>query len=281
MKRVKTFKLFENSELSTMDDVKEIINVLEDSMNMEFQYLDPVNIQNKHQYAIDFVFTSDEYTGPLYQKDIDIYKWFIDKILEIEKFVYKNEKVFMIKSQYEGERRLHNLHTKIKLSKGYQEIHVFKRGHKYVYRISFLVDEFSILDYVVRNPKEKDLLKGSDINSTIKSLFQKYCNDRIRDFDFGILSVFSESKNKIVTVKKSDIRLPYNLSGQFIIDITPIFLRKVYNESGLIFRLQINQYEERSVTNTDRWSKVSISEETDKVLKELGINMTWRDIFIQ
>ena len=262
-----------------MDDVKEIINVLEDSMNMEFQYLDPVNIQNQNKYGLDFVFTSDEYTGPLYQKDIDIYKWFIDKILEIEKFLYNNEKVIIVKSQYDGERRLHNLYTKIKLSKDYQEIHVFKRGAKYVYRISFLVDEFSILDYVIRNPNEKDILRGSDINLTVKSLFQKYCNDRIRDFDFSILSVLSGSKT--VTVKKSDIRLPYNLSSQFIIDITPIFLRKVYNASGIIFRLQINQYEEGSVTNKDRISKISIAEETDKVLKELGLNMTWRDIFIQ
>ena len=115
----------------------------------------------------------------------------------------------------------------------------------------------------------------------IKDIFQYYCKRSYFDIDFNILSVFSNIPNKLITpVKKREIQLPYNLSDQFIIDITPIFLEKVFKASGLIFRLQISKYSEGQVTNPDRLRGYSIAEETDRKLKELGINMNWKDIFI-
>ena len=106
------------------------------------------------------------------------------------------------------------------------------------------------------------------------------------DGDFNILSVFSDKENKLITpVKKRDIQLPFNLSDQFIIDIAPVFLDKVFEACGLIFRLQISRYDERMVTNpftlwVDRLRGYSIAHETDEKLKELGLDMTWKDIFI-
>lgn len=124
------------------------------------------------------------------------------------------------------------------------------------------------------------MIKECDVNILIKNLFQYYCS-RYYSWDFDILSVFSDSKDKLLSpVKKRDISLPHNLSAQFVIDIIPVFLKKVYNSSGLIFRLKISSYDEHSVINKDRLRGHSIAQETDNVLKELKLDMTWRDIFI-
>ena len=126
-------------------------------------------------------------------------------------------------------------------------VEVLKIGNIYEYHFNFKANVFPGLEWVIRNPQDKDLLRGMNPDMVIKNLFQYYCKRSYYDIDFNILSVFSDKENKLMTpVKKREIQLPFNLSDQFIIDITPVFLEKVFEACGLIFRLQISKYYEIS-----------------------------------
>ena len=286
MQYLKSYRLFESSEVTEWSDVKDLINVVEDEFNFEFKEL---KVTDDSSYGgdkiISFIFIGKDWIAPTYKKDEDIYKWFIQQISHIKNFVFKNKDWVEIVKLKDNFRVSSDYYTR----KDYKivfpdltDIIVYSKGGKYEYNFNFKGNVFPVLDWVIKNPNDKELLKESDPNITIKNLFQYYCcKISYYDIDFNILSVFSDIQNKLLnTVKKRDVRLPYNLSDQFIIDITPIFLEKVYNSSGLIFRLKISQYEERQVTNPDRLRGHSIAHETDEKLKELGLDMTWRDIFI-
>jgi hypothetical protein len=288
MQYLKSYKLFESSDITTWVEIKDLINGVEDEFNFEFKEL---KVTDDSSYGgdkiISFIFTGKDWVAPLYKKDEHIYKWFIQQIVDINHFVYKHNQLveviklrdnFRVSADYYSQK-----FVKIQFPE-LTDIIVYKKYPQtlpiYEYHFNFKANVFPVLDWVIKNPEDKDLLKESDPNITIKNLFQYYCK-RYYDIDFNILSVFSDIQNKLLNpVKKRDIRLPYNLSDQFIIDITPIFLEKVYNSSGLIFRLKISQYEERQVTNPDRLRGHSIAQETDDKLKELELDMTWKDIFI-
>jgi len=287
-KHLKSYQLFESLEITEWSDIKDLINVVEDEFNFEFKELKVTDDSSiGGDKIISFIFTGREWIGALYKKDEDIYKWFIQQIVDIGQFVHthnqlvevvKLRKDFRVGADYYSQK-----FVKIQFPE-LTDIIIYKKYPQtlpiYEYHFNFKANVFPVLDWVIKNPEDKDLLKESDPNITIKNLFQYYCK-RSHDIDFNILSVFSDIQNKLLNpVKKRDIRLPYNLSDQFIIDITPIFLEKVYNSSGLIFRLKISQYEERQVTNPDRLRGHSIAQETDDKLKELELDMTWKDIFI-
>lgn len=292
MQYLKSYRLFESSEVTEWPDVKDLINVVEDEFNFEFKEL---KVTDDSSYGgdkiISFIFTGKDWVAPTYKKDEDIYKWFIQQIVDINHFVYKYGQLVEVIKLRDDYRVSHDYYSRKKYKIVFPDLTdvvIYEKGQfqsswnaSYEYHFNFKANVFPVLDWVIKNPNDKELLKEGDPNIIIKSLFQYYCKRSYYDIDFNILSVFSDIQNKLLNpVKKRDIRLPYNLSDQFIIDITPIFLEKVYNSSGLIFRLKISQYEERQVTNPDRLRGHSIAEETDRKLKELGIDMTWKDIFI-
>jgi hypothetical protein len=288
-KHLKSYQLFESLEITEWSDIKDLINVVEDEFNFEFKEL---KVTDDSSYVgdkiISFIFTGKDWVAPTYKKDEDIYKWFIQQIVDIGQFVHTHNQLFEVvklRSDYRVPADYYSQKfVKIQFPE-LTDIIIYKKYPQtlpiYEYHFNFKANVFPVLDWVIKNPEDKDLLKESDPNITIKNLFQYYCKRSYYDIDFNILSVFSDIQNKLLNpVKKRDIRLPYNLSDQFIIDITPIFLEKVYNSSGLIFRLKISQYEERQVTNPDRLRGHSIAQETDDKLKELELDMTWKDIFI-
>lgn len=292
MQYLKSYKLFESSDITTWVEIKDLINGVEDEFNFEFKEL---KVTDDSSYGgdkiISFIFTGKDWVAPLYKKDEDIYKWFIQQIVDINHFVYKHNQLVEVIKLRDNFRVSHDYYSRKKYKIVFPDLTdvvIYEKGQfqsswnaSYEYHFNFKANVFPVLDWVIKNPEDKDLLKESDPNIFIKNLFQYYCKRSYYDIDFNILSVFSNTSNKLITpVKKRDIQLPYNLSDQFIIDITPIFLEKVFKTSGLIFRLQISKYEERQVTNPDRLRGHSIAEETDRKLKELGIDMTWKDIFI-
>jgi len=285
LKHLKTYKLFESLEITEWVEIKDLINVVEDEFNFEFKQLGVVDDSSVNgDKIISFIFTGREWVAPLYKKDEDIYRWFIQQIVDIGQFVHThNQLVEVIKLRkdfgvFHGLRRGH--FSTIRFP-DLTDIEVLKIGDRFEYYFNFKANVFPGLEWLIKNPQDKDLLRGMNPDTTIKNLFQYYCKRSFHDIDFEILSVFSDKVDKlIIPVKKRDIQLPYNLSDQFIIDITPIFLEKVFKASGLIFRLEISKWNEKSVTNTDRLRGHSIADETDQKLKELGLNMNWKDIFI-
>jgi len=300
-KHLKSYQLFESSEITEWLDIKDLINVVEDEFNFEFKELKVKDDSSMGgDKIISFIFTGREWIGALYKKDEDIYKWFIQQIVDIGQFVHThNQLVELVKLRKDfrvGADYYSQKFVKIEFPE-LTDIIVYKKYPQtlpdpreswtplsrpiYEYHINFKANVFPVFDWIIKNPQDKDLLKGLSPDTTIKNLFQYYCK-RSHDIDFNILSVFSDKVDKLITpVKKRDINLPYNLSDQFITDITPIFLDKVFKASGLIFRLKISIYDERSVTRSDRLRGHSIAQETDEKLKELGlVDMTWKDIFI-
>ena len=301
-KHLKSYQLFESLEITEWSDIKDLINVVEDELNFEFKQLKVVTESaGGGGKIISFIFTGREWVSPLYKKDEDIYKWFIQQIVDINQFVYTSNQwieVVKLKSDYRVPADYYSkkfnmwqggLHAKIEFPEGPKltdprtltDVVVYKQNSRYEYHFNFKANVFPGLEWVIKNPQDKDLLKGLSPDTTIKNLFQYYCKRSLWDIDFNILSVFSDKVDKLITpVEKRDINLPNNLSDQFITDITPIFLDKVFKASGLIFRLKISKYDERRVTRSDRLRGHSIAQETDEKLKELGLDMTWKDIFI-
>jgi hypothetical protein len=293
-KHLKSYQLFESLEITEWSDIKDLINVVEDEFNFEFKQFkvgDDSSVGGDK--IISFIFTGREWVAPLYKKDEDIYRWFIQQIVSIGQFVHTNNQwieVVKLRSDYRVPADYYSRKfAKIEFPEGPKltdprtltDVIVYKQDSRYEYHFNFKANVFPVLDWVIRNPQDKDLLKGLNPDKAIKNLFQYYCKRSYYDIDFDILSVFSDKVDKLITpVEKRDINLPYNLSDQFIIDITPVFLEKVFNSSGLVFRLKISKYDQRSVTNPDRLRGHSIAQETDEKLKELGLNMTWKDIFI-
>lgn len=295
LKHLKTYKLFESLEIAEWVDIKDLINVVEDELNFEFQQFKVADDSSVGgDKIISFIFTGREWVAPLYKKDEDIYKWFIQQIVNIGQFVHThNQLVEVIKLRKDFRVPALSYLCQFIYSQRFVKIQfpeltdviIYKKYPDtlpiYEYHFNFKANVFPGLEWVIKNPQDKDLLRGLSPDTTIKNLFQYYCKRSYYDIDFDILSVFSDMADKLVTpVKKRDIQLTHNLSDQFIIDITPLFLEKVFKSSGLIFRLDISKWDERSVTNPDRLRGHSIAQETDQKLKELGLDMTWKDIFI-
>lgn len=289
LKHLKPYKLFENLEITEWSDIKDLINVVEDEFNFEFKQFKVTDDSSVGgDKIVSFIFTGREWVAPLYKKDEDIYKWFIQQIANIGQFVYTHNQlteIVKLRSDYRVPADYYSQKfAKIQFPE-LTDIIIYKKYPQtlpiYEYHFNFKANVFPGLEWVIRNPQDKDLLRGMNPDMVIKNLFQYYCKRSFHDIDFNILSVFSDKENKLITpVEKREIQLPFNLSDQFIIDITPVFLEKVFEACGLIFRLQISRYDERSVTNPDRLRGHSIAYETDEKLKELGLNMTWKDIFI-
>ena len=306
MKHLKTYQLFESLETTEWSDIKDLINVVEDEFNFEFKQFKVTDDSSVGgDKIISFIFTGREWVAPLYKKDEDIYRWFIQQIVDIGQFAYSKDtyiygqlvnwpEVIKLRSDYRVPADYYSQKfAKIKFPE-LTDIIIYKKYPQtlpiYEYHFNFKANVFPGLEWVIRNPQDKDLLRGMNPDMVIKNLFQYYCKRSFHDIDFNILSVFSDKENKLITpVKKREIQFPFNLSvpapaimlrEQFIIDITPVFLEKVFKSSRLIFRLQISKYDEKSVTNPDRLRGHSIAHETDEKLKELGLNMTWKDIFI-
>jgi len=293
LKHLKTYQLFESLEITEWSDIKDMINVVEDEFNFEFKELKVIDDSSYGGAKIvSFIFTGREWIGSSYKKDQDIYKWFIQQIVNTGKFLHTNGQwmeVIKLKKDYRviaSSRNFSKIEfpeggVKLTDPRGLTDIEILKLGSsKYEYHINFKATVTPGLEWAIMFPQDKDLLRALNPDMVIKHIFQYYCK-RHHDIHFNILSVFSDKPDKLITpVKKRDIQLPYTLSEQFIIDITPIFLEKVFNASGLIFRLQISRYEAWNVVNTDRLRGHSIAQETDEKLKELGLDMTWRDIFI-
>ena len=294
LKHLKSYQLFESLEITEWSDIKDLINVVEDEFNFEFKQFKVTDDSSVGgDKIVSFIFTGREWVAPLYKKDEDIYRWFIQQIANIGQFVYTHNQLFEVvklKSDYRVPSDYYSRKfTKIEFPEGSKltdpktltDVIVYKQDIRYEYHFNFKANVFPGLEWVIKNPQDKDLLRGMNPDMVIKNLFQYYCKRSYYDIDFNILSVFSDKENKLITpVKKRDIQLPFNLSDQFIIDIAPVFLDKVFEACGLIFRLQISRYDERMVTNPDRLRGYSIAHETDEKLKELGLDMTWKDIFI-
>ena len=276
MKYIKEFKIFENHEMSNWDEVKDAINVLEDEL--DFNFFESNNLLRTWSDLISFKFKSNKTLHQLNEDDKRLISWFIDKILDIKYIILEKNVIDVLsylERNEEGNFDLYQLGKYKIVASSFN----FKEK-EYTYIFNFKIKHISFSEYAIRN-NDSDILNKIGPDIITKELFHSYCRE-LYSFDFSIFSVFRNVENKLLKpVKKRDIRLPHNLSEQFIIDITPIFLEKVFNASGLIFRLKISKYDESGVTRSDRLRGHSIAQETDEKLKELGlVDMTWKDIFI-
>lgn len=258
---LRSFKLFE-SYYDTMDDVQNLINEVEDRLDCDFE-------RNRIEHdKISFIFT---FSQSKLNIDDEIFKttisWFIDSIKRLDKIIIQN-KVF---SPYFG--------TFYKAG--------FKNASKgFIIEISGGFTEIFtnlIRDYEIDSESIKDEIKKFSSDKFIHELFKLYCGRLHRDIDFTMLEVFRTNYNDLLSpIKFGDVQLPHNLSEQFKIDITPIFLEKVYKNSGLVFRISLSsKYQFNMVKREDRLRGESIANETDKKLKELGLELTWEDIFVK
>jgi hypothetical protein len=298
MKNILPWKLFEES--STDDDIDYVINYLEDELDLKF-----LNIRTSPS-TFTFIFGVE---GSLnienFYKNSDI-MFFIESILKMDFFIKTGWK-----SNNTSGRVTFSSHIPIGswsphrgifipiregdlekfgregildfLAKDIGRILDISLNSNHQLEIEFKTSEYmSLLDWVIKNPDDSDLLSGDSLDIYIKALFQRYCKSyNVINFEKVLKHIKYPTAVLLTPVKKSEITLSYNLSQQFIIDITPVFLKKVYLLTGGIFRLSISRYELNSVTNTDRLSGKSISQETDSVLSELGLNhLEWRDIFL-
>jgi hypothetical protein len=260
---LRSFKLFE-SYYDTLDDVQNLISEVEDRLDCDFE-------RNRIEYdKISFIFT---FSQSKFNIDDEIFKttisWFIDSIKRLDKIIIQN-KVFSpdFGTFYKDE---------------------FTNGFKpkgFVINISGSFTEIFtnlIRDYDIDPQSIKKEIKKFSSDKFINELFKLYCGRLHRDIDFTMLEVFRTGNNDLLSpIKFGDVQLPHNLSEQFKIDITPIFLEKVYKNSGLVFRISLSsKYQFNMVTREDRLRGESIANETDKKLKELGLELTWKDIFVK
>jgi hypothetical protein len=263
MKYLRKYKLFD-SYYYTVDDIEDLINEVEDRLDC---YLD------RRQWN-KFIFTfklKEEIEYDLIENTV---KWFIDSIMRLDKIKYNNSS---------------DLHDMIfQPSQSSYEFDLFERDDEQELVISIEGYSNSIVYHFIKDYKNdpesiKNEIKSYDKNKFIKKLFKIYCNNTLHEIDFSMLESFRTNSDILLDpVNYDDISLPYNLSDQFKIDITPIFLEKVYKNSGLIFRMKLtSKYQVDQVKRGDKLSGKSIADETNDKLKSLGIeNMTWENIFL-
>jgi hypothetical protein len=182
-KHLKSYQLFESLEITEWSDIKDLINVVEDEFNFEFKEL---KVTDDSSYGgdkiISFIFTCKDWVAPTYKKDEDIYKWFIQQIVDIGQFVHthnqlvevvKLRKDFRVGADYYSQK-----FVKIQFPE-LTDIIIYKKYPQtlpiYEYHFNFKANVFPVLDWVIKNPEDKDLLNESDPNITIKNLFQYYC----------------------------------------------------------------------------------------------------------
>lgn len=260
MKHLKKFKLFE-SYYDTDDDITDLINDLEDRLDCELL---------KREYetsCLKFIFKSktEDHT-----KVLEGLRWFIDSILKFDKIKIpptRYVKVERIFTPTEGKTENQSGNRYFVLIKGHSD---------------YLIDHL-IADYKNDPEDVKEEISKFDKNEFIHELFKIYCNRTLFSFDFSMLEAFRSTDGELLEpILFDEVGLPYNLHEQFKIDITPIFLEKVYKNSGLVFRIGLSsRYQFDMVKKGDRLSKDSIDKETDRKLKELGLNLTWEDIFVK
>lgn len=267
MRYIKSFQLFE-SFYDNENDIQDLIDDLEDRLDIQLLKKE-YSTHWPHAYAfsdLEFIFKSNK----SHEEILDSFNWFIDSILRLDKIRIKmdemdeNGRIFV-----PNEGKTENL--------GDNKYKVVIKGHGYELIEHLIVDFKSDPDAV------KQELKSLDVNQFIHDLFKfglKFYYNRI---DFEMLEAFRTDKDVLLEpIHFDSVRLPYNLHEQFKIDITPIFLEKVYKNSGFIFRLGLSSsYQFNMVTKGDRLTKESISKETDNKLKELGLNLTWKDVFVK
>lgn len=93
MKYLQSYKLFESVEITEWSEVLEIINEIEDELNFEFQRLN-IREDRRNDRLLTFIFMADYYSfGD--NKSKNVFKWFINKIIEMNQFKYE-DKVFDI-----------------------------------------------------------------------------------------------------------------------------------------------------------------------------------------
>ena len=259
MNHLKKFKLFE-SYYDTDGDITDLINDLEDRLDCELL---------KKEYETSclkfiFKFKTEDHT-----KVLESLKWFIDSILNFGKIKIPPTRyvdVERIFTPTEGKTENQSGNRYFVLIKGYADP----------------VIEHLIADYKNDPEAVKEEISKFDKNEFIHELFKIYCNRTLFRFDFSMLEALRYTDGELLEpIHFDEVRLPHNLHEQFKIDITPIFLEKVYKNSGLVFRIGLSsRYQFDMVKKGDRLSKDSIDKETDRKLKELGLDLTWKDIFI-
>jgi len=264
MKYLKKFKLFE-SYYDSDEDITDLINDLEDRLDCELL---------KREYetsCLKFIFKSktEDHT-----KVLEGLRWFIDSILKFDKIRIPPS---IIRKRYGNVERIF-IPTEGKTENTSDKRYfVLIKGHS-----DSLIDHL-ISDYKNDPEDVKEEISKFDKNEFIHELFKIYCNRTLFRFDFSMLEAFRSTDGELLEpILFDEVRLPHNLHEQFKIDITPIFLEKVYKNSGLVFRIGLSsRYHFDMVKKEDRLSKDSIDKETNKKLEELGLNFTWEDIFVK
>lgn len=127
----------------------------------------------------------------------------------------------------------------------------------------------------------KEDIKKINPNRFCRDFFQSLCL-RGYDYDYEMFSSYENVKDKMIDPIDSNlIRMPHNLSDNFIYDIFPIFFEKVYINSGLITRLSYRYHKgHRIVDSSSRLRITSPKDEIEVILKKYNINLKWNDIFI-
>lgn len=267
MKYLKKFKIFE-SFYSTEDDIKDYIDDIEDSLSV---YLD------KKSYDESYLRFKFIVTGKYKEEEIlEKFNSFVDRIINLGEIKLKIIKTYSSDGYY-----CFTPSTK----KGYDYIDIHEENG-YVSKVYIHIKggSKSLIEDIVKEYKNdpdsiKEEIESFDKNEFIHGLFKLYCWGSY-DIDFKMLESFRSDKDEVLKIIDfDDVNIRHNLSDQFKIDITPIFLKYVYENSGLIFRIGVYDYYQ--VKNDDRLSGVSIAQKTDETLKELGINLKWKDIFVK
>lgn len=166
MKYLKLYNIFEqnkvdNTQITKWSDVKDIINVVEDELNFQFKELKITQSSSytRSQFGVSnistFIFQSREYIPPAqndfwsnngYEKDENIYKWFIEQIVSINKFMsQQSQEIIELVKDY-GVFDNGNTFAVIKFP-DLTNVSVLKINDRYEYHFNFKCNVFSVFNF--------------------------------------------------------------------------------------------------------------------------------------
>lgn len=262
MKYIKKFMLFE-SYFNDYNNIKDIIDDLEDHYDIHLK---------KSNFYYDTLSLKFKFKKIKKDKLNTLINWFATAMLRLD----------LIKIEYRHKLYIFNI-------KSYEYDIEEINQDSFILDINFNGNSKDLIEFlIIEYDKDPEFIKKEisslNRNEFINKMFEFYCRSVFNKPNFEMLEAFRTDKNEFLEpIKFNDIRLPYNLHENYKIDITPIFLEEVYKNSGLIFRMGLtSSYLWASSVKRDKYGDVPISEQTDKKLKELGLdNLTWEDIFVK
>lgn len=215
----------------------------------------------------------DIFFNPKYVEDIKIYlNKLVQKFIDNSGYLKYGDSVLYFKKEIKIEEYFSSYNNKDRNMTAVRNVIPFHKSNIY--------DD--IIRHYHHHKKEIiEYVSHIDPNLFVKNYFDNFCR-RHSDWDYQIFSGYKNVEKKLIDPIDADsVRMPYNLDKQFIFDITPYFFKKLYEVSGLIFRLSHNKYDTTRITKHKRLDETSVQQEMTDVLEELNLDLKWDDIFIK